>query len=90
MSQCDALQALLDQVREQVEADHAQKLLMDKENARLRGLLFQKSERQGRTKATGAARHMTADKNLDLLARRHAEKVMKTIITKIAPHLWRI
>jgi hypothetical protein len=34
-SHCDTLQALLDQAQEQVEADHAQKLLMDHENARL-------------------------------------------------------
>jgi hypothetical protein len=89
-SHCDALQALLDRAREQVEADHAQKLLMDRENARLRSLLFQKSGRRGRTEVAGAARHMTADENLDLLAKRYAEQVMKTIITEMAPHLWRI
>jgi hypothetical protein len=33
------------------------------------------------------ARHMTANENLDLLARQHAEQVMKTIIAKIAPQL---
>jgi hypothetical protein len=73
LSHVDALQALLDQAREQVESDHAQKILMDKENGRLRGLLFQKSERQGRTEAAGTARHMTAEENLDLLARKDAE-----------------
>lgn len=52
----------------QMQMDFALKVLMDKENERLRKRLFDKSKKPSK-KTSGHARHMTSDEMLDALAR---------------------
>ena len=56
---------LLKLVEEQIQRDHAQKRLMDRENERLRQRLHWKQKKKEDKCMTAEARHMTSDESLD-------------------------
>ena len=69
-----------------LEEDYAQMKLMDMENERLRKRAFEKERRKKLNKLTsGHARHMTAEENINLLARQDWESRMKDILKEAAP-----
>lgn len=70
----------------QMEKDYALKVLMDKENGRLRKKLFDKSKKKGK-KTTGYARHMTSDEVLDALVQVEWAAAMKEVFKE---HVWRL
>ncbi|KAF7971789.1 hypothetical protein HWV62_19919 [Athelia sp. TMB] len=80
------LRYLLDRACFQMEKDYAIKVLMDKENGRLRKKLFDKSAKKGK-KTTGYARHMTSDEVLDALAREEWASAMKEVFKE---RVWRL
>ena len=69
-----------------LEEDYAQMKLMDLENERLRKQLLEKRKQKKQNRLTLThAQHMTAAKNLDLLARQNWESGMKDVFKKAAP-----
>jgi hypothetical protein len=71
-----------------LEQDYTQMKLMDLENEKLRKRAFAREERKTKKKlVAGQARHMTAEENLDMLAREDWEKLMKDIFKELAPRL---
>jgi hypothetical protein len=69
-----------------LEEDFAQMRLMDLENERLRKRVFAKEKQKSQNKRTsGHARHMTANENLDLLARQDWESRMRDVFKEAAP-----
>jgi hypothetical protein len=79
------LDAVAKQAQAQIKADHAQKILMEGENARLRVALFQKAGKRQKREVTGLARHMTADENMVLLARADFKAKMAPIFEQLVP-----
>jgi len=70
------LRELLTLAHEQLQRNHAQMVLMDGENRRLRELAFRKTNKAARKEVTGMARHMTGDENLRELERADWETKM--------------
>jgi hypothetical protein len=80
------LRDIISQAGVALEKSYAQMKLMDLENERLRKQVFEKGRRKNQNKLTsGHARHMTAAKNLDLLARQDWERGMKDVFKEAAP-----
>jgi hypothetical protein len=83
------LRAVLGQARHQIDADHAQKMLMDGENTRLRRIAYSKTigKRSKKELPSGGPRHMTAGSTLDLLARKDLEEVAEAMREEVATKL---
>jgi hypothetical protein len=64
---------------EQVQKDHAQMVLMDGENERLRQLVFAKQKKRKKTQTSSHPRHMTGAENLEELARADWDSAMKGV-----------
>jgi hypothetical protein len=62
-----------------MEHDYGQMVLMDRENGRIRGQLFNKSNKPKKKTTTSMARHMTSDENMLVLAREDWEAKMREI-----------
>ena len=67
--QNETLITILKALCQQVQADYAQKHLMDLENEKLRQKLFSKSKKKKDKRITSDAQHMTSNEVLDTLAK---------------------
>jgi hypothetical protein len=62
--------------------------LMDLKNEKLRKRVFtREGQKSKKNLVTGQARHMTAEENLNMLAREDWEKLMKEVFKELAPRL---
>ena len=74
-----------------LEHDYAQMKLMDLENERLRKRAFARDQQKLKKHyTTNHARHMTAEENLELLAREEWERKMKVVYKQLSPRFKRI
>lgn len=78
------LRAIIEDARAQLEHDHAQMVLMDSENTRLRARAFAKAKDKP-VRGSGHARYMTAEENLAALARSEWESAMQDVLKEAAP-----
>ena len=67
-NQIAQLRAVLGKVKDQLEHDHALKILMEQENQRLRQILYHKDASKKKTYSSSEPRHMTSTEMLDALA----------------------
>jgi hypothetical protein len=71
-----------------LEQDYTQMKLMDLENEKLRKRAFAREGQKAQKKlVTGWAHHITANENLDILAREDWEKLMKEVFKELSPRL---
>ena len=68
----------------ELECNHAQMVLMDRENQRLRHKAFAKKKKK-RTYTTGKARHMTGEEMLEELYQEELKKIWKDVRKELAP-----
>lgn len=81
------LRMVLGQAQQQIEADHAQKCLMEAENGRLRMKAFKKSEKRWKNEVFKGPRHMTGDDALNELAERYVKDQFKEVHREMKPRL---
>ncbi|KAK0461869.1 uncharacterized protein EV420DRAFT_1477588 [Desarmillaria tabescens] len=80
------LRKLMEMAAFQMEKDYTQKVLMDQENERIRGRLFQKINKPLKKQSNAYARHMTSEESLQQLAEEDWKAKMKIMFTS---HEWK-
>lgn len=80
------LRDIINTAKAALEKDVAQMHLMDIENGRLQIQLFNKAKKPSK-KLSSHSRHLTAEENLDLLARAQWEQSMKAVLKEAMPIL---
>ncbi|KAF8993040.1 hypothetical protein BDZ89DRAFT_1185838, partial [Hymenopellis radicata] len=78
------LRGLLEEANRQLLQDHAQMILMDLENRRLRSLAFAKKNKPMKKETNAYARHLTAEENLQILSEADVKAKMKTVFGEAA------
>ena len=84
LNQLSEFRAIAMAACEQVQKDHAQMVLMDGENERLRQLAFAKQKKKKKTQTTSHPRHMTGAENLEELARADWNAAIKGVFQEAA------